>query len=523
MLDESDSLSLLLAPHKGGRQVDWPTELRNLAAAQLEAATDEQFQYLLMELGSEIILETDFDNKPRHDLILTILTKASPSELADAWEMALSWCELVSNYNLEDIVDDDDIWDEDAIPSAVEWLKVNAADEQLAAMYARNGLSMPQAKDHGSARNHGRQVAELVDQITPRQLLASWRVAVGVNLESRRVIPTSGLVKFGTHWNFYLNPKLAGQSLVIRADVDRIGLFLDDRCVFLAPSELSEADLSFVSDATRTPEPFDWASFDVVVPPAIETTRTLPPSGAVVLRDRVRVFLGPEHGGQVAKLRVDANETDVYLDGMFLHTMRVGLPDPDRQALVLAGKARPIDRVRPTHARDRSVAAESPADSFDIDRARRLYEDDKLTLEQTAEAMAVKLWKVRARLMEAGVVMRPRHAIRNSKFTPELLAKARKMYEDDQLTTTVIAQRLGFSASTVGHSLHVAGVRLRPGGHTTIQFTPDQLRLARDIYLNQGKGYRAVAKALGTNYNAVRRALIEAGVKPRPRVGTSAR
>lgn len=210
-------------------------------------------------------------------------------------------------------------------------------------------------------------------------------------------------------------------------------------------------------------------------------------------------------------------------------------------------------------------------DDLDIALAERLYLDEGLSLREVARRLGLTPDKLRVRLARAGIEVRPpggatskvplerawladaygvrllshkeiateagcsvahvrnelrRHGVRRHRvpaplppgwlrLTPELLEK---LYVEEALTTSQVAERAGGSAGRVLAALRRAGIPTRapgtPAGRRLTRLTPE---LLHQLYVAEELSTTQIADGVGGNAKRVWSALVRAGIPRRPR------
>lgn len=90
----------------------------------------------------------------------------------------------------------------------------------------------------------------------------------------------------------------------------------------------------------------------------------------------------------------------------------------------------------------------------------KLYLVEKLSIHKVAEKLKTSDHVVRSNLKAYGIPIRPLERYTTSQLTPELL---QSLYIDKNLTAPEIAERLGYSALTIGKKLSKFGIKKRSG------------------------------------------------------------
>jgi hypothetical protein len=121
---------------------------------------------------------------------------------------------------------------------------------------------------------------------------------------------------------------------------------------------------------------------------------------------------------------------------------------------------------------------------------RKLYIDDKLSIEKIAEKLNSRYDLVRSNLQRFKIPIRSIEIYTTSKLTSELL---KRLYVDEDLTSRQIADRLGYSALTIQKRLHIFGIKKR----VLKRFPKDQLI---ELYSNEKLSIKNILKQLGTSH-----------------------
>jgi hypothetical protein len=135
---------------------------------------------------------------------------------------------------------------------------------------------------------------------------------------------------------------------------------------------------------------------------------------------------------------------------------------------------------------------------------RRLYLQDRRTINEIAILLSVSRAEVAAGLKAAGVQWRS-----SRKPCPVTQSRLRAMVEDGTVNPTILARQYGVARNTAARWLADAGL-----------LEPDpaiDLTVLRELYITQHRSTREVAAQLGVNKSRVLRALAAAGIPARPR------
>jgi DNA-binding CsgD family transcriptional regulator len=147
----------------------------------------------------------------------------------------------------------------------------------------------------------------------------------------------------------------------------------------------------------------------------------------------------------------------------------------------------------------------------EIADVRRLYVDEGLPLTQVAQQLGHSREWVRGRLAAAGVPERERPD--QIVVTPEQL---RRWHHDQHQTVAQIAVRLGCTAETVRAHLHRQGIRLIAGhGGGAVASPRPPLSELTALYLKQRSTVSEVAAHYGRSYAWARDVLMDAGIARR--------
>ncbi len=182
----------------------------------------------------------------------------------------------------------------------------------------------------------------------------------------------------------------------------------------------------------------------------------------------------------------------------------------------------------PSPTRQRRGAGVRPRP--DAATLRRLYVDEDFPMAALCQRFGVGRDRLRVLLGEAGIAIRSRRETgRRRQLVPPAAAELRRMYDQERMSATTIAGRLGVSGQTALRWLTDAGIPLRSSplkGRRRGEQTPVARPHATDIsrmYVEQGRSLEDVAAELGATVHLVRTWMDEDGIPRRPAGGSRGR
>jgi transposase len=143
---------------------------------------------------------------------------------------------------------------------------------------------------------------------------------------------------------------------------------------------------------------------------------------------------------------------------------------------------------------------------------RRLYEQQRLTPAEIGERLGVSGRTVRAWLQQAGITLRPRRE-RRRRHLPAADTELRRCYHDEGLTIVQLAARYGVSATTARWWLGNAGIARRAPGLRSR--APSGAELRR-LYQDEGLSTTQIAQRHGVAQQTAQGWLRAAGIPLRP-------
>jgi transposase-like protein len=149
---------------------------------------------------------------------------------------------------------------------------------------------------------------------------------------------------------------------------------------------------------------------------------------------------------------------------------------------------------------------------------RRLYEQQRLTPAEIGERLGVSGRTIRTWLQQAGIALRPGWE-RRRRHLPPADTELRRCYQDEGLTTAQLAARYGVSATTAKRWLDNAGIPRRAAGRGSR--APNAAELGR-LYQDEGLSTTQIAQRHGVAQQTAHGWPRAAGIPLRP-AGQSAR
>lgn len=143
---------------------------------------------------------------------------------------------------------------------------------------------------------------------------------------------------------------------------------------------------------------------------------------------------------------------------------------------------------------------------------RRLYEQQRLTTAETGERLGVSGRTVRTWLQQAGIALRPRRERRRC-YLPPADTELRRCYLEEGLTVDQLAARYGVSATTAKRWLGNAGIPRRAPGRSRRAPSGDELHR---LYQDQGLSTTQIAQRHGVGQSTAHRWLRAAKIPLRP-------
>jgi transposase len=158
-----------------------------------------------------------------------------------------------------------------------------------------------------------------------------------------------------------------------------------------------------------------------------------------------------------------------------------------------------------------------PPNTSDIDRLRRLYVDQRLTISQIAASLGVAPQTVHNRLVAAKIPRRPSPSTPRTDITDDQI---RRLYINQGWSAPEIASHFGCGTSTVYARLERLGVARRPARPRSDARPSDED--LRELYATDGLSLRQIAERFNVSAQAAHRWVTAAGIERRPPGATAA-
>jgi len=143
---------------------------------------------------------------------------------------------------------------------------------------------------------------------------------------------------------------------------------------------------------------------------------------------------------------------------------------------------------------------------------RRLYEQERLTPAEVGERLGVSGRTICVWLQQAGVALRPRRE-RRRRHLPPADTELWRCYHDEGLSTAELAARYGVSATTVRRWLDNAGIARRAAGRGSRAPSGEELRR---LYQQEGLSTTQIAQRHGVRQQTAHGWLRAAQIPLRP-------
>jgi DNA-binding transcriptional regulator LsrR (DeoR family) len=143
---------------------------------------------------------------------------------------------------------------------------------------------------------------------------------------------------------------------------------------------------------------------------------------------------------------------------------------------------------------------------------RRLYEQQRLTPAEIGDRLGVSGRTIRAWLQQAGIALRPGWERRRAHLPPAN-TELRRCYLDEGLTTAQLAARYGVSATTAKRWLDKAGIPRRSARRSSRAPGAEELRR---LYQDEGLSTTQIAQRYGVAQTTAHGWLRAAGIPLRP-------
>jgi transposase-like protein len=143
---------------------------------------------------------------------------------------------------------------------------------------------------------------------------------------------------------------------------------------------------------------------------------------------------------------------------------------------------------------------------------RRLYEQQRLTPAEIGVRLGVSGRTIRTWLQQAGIALRPLRE-RRRRHLPPADTELQRCYLDEGLTTAQLAARYGVSATTARRWLDNAGIPRRAAGRSSRSPGAEELRR---LYQDEGLSTTQIAQRHGVVQQTAHGWLRAAGIPLRP-------